>query len=558
MLKRFFGKPLRVSNIFKKNIKNLKKIYNDIINDIIKKFDSNQDIKEHFIKNIDSLAYKYYINKSNESDSTTNKSNKIESRHALNKRPSILLNNLQSNDDIILYKIINLLLFINEHLSAYIKDLLDIKNNYYSRLDESFQKEIENEINIAKMIFDINRKINININFLYDTLKNNTIINNTDFKKKYYIYLFLRGLNKNRSARENTFTKKFIEDTITKIKNTDIKKYNFIVHNKEYEEFFLPYFIDHNFNFTNKKINKSSKPLSGSYGNVYVNIKNNSGSKIQDYVFKIIKYKNYELYGLLFHKILLQHYKKYNKSQYLCNLYEYGLIINNSKYYAIMENCGINLYKYFGELKEKNSPLTKPTKLIKLIDIFKECCEAVKIIHDMGYLHLDIKPENYMIKDNQIKIIDFGMVKNNNYTTLTPFGTPSFIASDWLINKRNNTQTTLTYHHDIFSLGCMFIQLLYGYVFGEKIEMACPIIDKGQLKNKIINYRASYPELYEEMLGTIQNDCMKNDLNKNIINPLIDVIVGMVNPVPGKRYKSIIDLIKNLNNIQKWLKLLQQ
>ena len=218
-----------------------------------------------------------------------------------------------------------------------------------------------------------------------------------------------------------------------------------------------------------------------------------------------------EINGLIFHMNLEENYKNDNKSlKYLCTLYQFGFIMigeNPKRLYSIIEKCGINLYKYFGELKEKNSRLTKLTKIVKLIHIFKECCEAVKIIHDMGYLHLDIKPENFMIKDNQVKIIDFGIVKENKYETLPTFGTSKYIASDWIINKRNNVMTTLTYHHDIFSLGCMFIELLYGYVFGKYIEMACPIINEGQLRTEIINYRASYPERYEEMLETIRKDC---------------------------------------------------
>jgi serine/threonine protein kinase len=70
------------------------------------------------------------------------------------------------------------------------------------------------------------------------------------------------------------------------------------------------------------------------------------------------------------------------------------------------------------------------------MDIFKECCQAVKIIHDVEHLHLDIKPENFMIKDNQVKIIDFGIVKENKYETLPTFGTSKYIASDWIINMR--------------------------------------------------------------------------------------------------------------------------
>ena len=259
-----------------------------------------------------------------------------------------------------------------------------------------------------------------------------------------------------------------------------------------------------------------------------------------------------EINGLIFHAKLEEEYKNDKESlKYLCTLYQFGFIMigeNPERLYSIIEKCGINLYKYFEELIEKNSRLSEHTKLVKLMDIFKECCQAVKIIHDMGYLHLDIKPENFMIKENQVKIIDFGMVKENKYETIPTFGTSKYIASDWIINMKTGVETTLTYHHDIFSLGCMFIELLYGYVFGEKIDMACPIVKYGNID--IFSLRASYPERYEEMLKTIREDCMRNGFDKNMINLLIEVIEGMANPDPNKRYQSIDLLINNLHEIK--------
>lgn len=38
-------------------------------------------------------------------------------------------------------------------------------------------------------------------------------------------------------------------------------------------------------------------------------------------------------------------------------------------------------------------------------------CNALRDLHEAGYLHRDIKPENMMIKDSdhQIRLIDFGL-----------------------------------------------------------------------------------------------------------------------------------------------------
>ena len=71
-----------------------------------------------------------------------------------------------------------------------------------------------------------------------------------------------------------------------------------------------------------------------------------------------------------------------------------------------MKNCGMKLSEYFEIIIERNKKISVKDRLKNLLTIFKECCKTVKIIHDLGYLHLDIKPENFLINDNnQVKII---------------------------------------------------------------------------------------------------------------------------------------------------------
>ena len=45
----------------------------------------------------------------------------------------------------------------------------------------------------------------------------------------------------------------------------------------------------------------------------------------------------------------------------------------------------------------------------------KGVVEAIKHMHESGYVHRDIKPENLMFVGSHLKLIDFGTVKDVEY-----------------------------------------------------------------------------------------------------------------------------------------------
>jgi serine/threonine protein kinase len=220
-----------------------------------------------------------------------------------------------------------------------------------------------------------------------------------------------------------------------------------------------------------------------------------------------------------------------------------------------MENCGKDLLNYFEEIIEFNKKLLSE-KLIQLLILFGECCKAVKIIHDLGYLHLDIKPENFMIKDGQIKIIDFDCVKKYGYKTMTAFGTMNYILNNWLINvySKPPVETTLTYYNDIFSLGCMFIYLLYNYIFDIYIDIACPIKEINNNSNFDINVIRERINYKDKSLTDISDFIRENlVINDDLKVIFINLINKMVNPVVTERYDNIDYVIDHIDIIIKSL-----
>ena len=324
-------------------------------------------------------------------------------------------------------------------------------------------------------------------------LTNNNIYNLAKIKAKYYknekllnsIIKKIKTIRKNsiiRIINNNELKKNEKEKEKKKIKfgNKIITLKPYIKNKKNYE-------------ILNEIIGE------GGFCKIYLTTNKNIGfKKIQD----DIKYED-EYKSLIFHYLLLQYYKGTPQVKYLCKLIEFGSLspYKNSKYnyyYAYMEIFGNDLdsLKY-----NSNSNL-----LLKFTNIFKilyQCCESVKLIHNLEYLHLDIKPENFLIKDNKIKIIDFGFVNKNALKTSGMIGTLRYISNDWMKNFEENKTTTLNYHHDIFSLGCMFIELLYKFILDTEILIACPLIKNKPINDIKKNRRSYNQESYKIMCDTI-------------------------------------------------------
>lgn len=92
----------------------------------------------------------------------------------------------------------------------------------------------------------------------------------------------------------------------------------------------------------------------------------------------------------------------------------------------------------------------------ELVALSLQVCNGIKALHDAGILHRDIKPDNILIKNGEVKITDFsfGFFLDHESATLTKsdqlIGTEGYIAPE--INRVGGHYATIL--SDIFSLGC--------------------------------------------------------------------------------------------------------
>ncbi len=196
----------------------------------------------------------------------------------------------------------------------------------------------------------------------------------------------------------------------------------------------------------------------GAYSNIFLV---SVGSK--DYILKKIpnnQYRNIE-------------YEIANQNKYYPNL-NYCFAKNHDKEFSYL------LFPYFpqGDLFDyliKDCPINEQDVKIYIKNILK----SINTLNNLGYSHLDIKLENFLVDDEFLVLTDFGSshsIKNKNkiYTLYQEVGTNMYISPE--INNG--------YYHinsDMWSVGVCMHNMLAGGILYKKVDDF--LIDK-----KIINY----------------------------------------------------------------------
>jgi serine/threonine protein kinase len=194
------------------------------------------------------------------------------------------------------------------------------------------------------------------------------------------------------------------------------------------------------------------------------------------------------------------------------------LLKNETKIYQYLaQGQGIPRVKWFG-VDEKNnymvvtllgdslSDVVKKKGTFSLEDVLKigkQILERLQYVHNMGLIHRDIKPDNFLMgKDNVIFLIDFGLCKTymvsekhiENKGLSKIIGTPSFIS----VNVHNLNQPS---RRD--DLESMVYVLLYLY-FGELRWMDCRDLDEIKTKKIELTENDKIPKIIRNILFYIR------------------------------------------------------
>lgn len=101
------------------------------------------------------------------------------------------------------------------------------------------------------------------------------------------------------------------------------------------------------------------------------------------------------------------------------------------------------------------------------VEIIRQVASALDTAHRAGVLHRDLKSENiYLVPDpatqsgERVKVLDFGLAKlgaSQHTAANTVFGTPRYMSPE-----QCRSATAIDERGDIYSLGCVFFELITG------------------------------------------------------------------------------------------------
>ena len=178
------------------------------------------------------------------------------------------------------------------------------------------------------------------------------------------------------------------------------------------------------------------------------------------------------------------------------------------------------------------------------IDLILEIGNAIKILHDNGYAHRDIKLDNILIYKNKIVLCDFGLIRHDSLERLTelnePIGPWNTIAPEM---KRVASRFTVPKEADIYSFGKLIWIILTEdeHCFDGKYSRYDIMTLNSNEKIKIGGLRIIH-ELLEKSTENLPSK-----------RPNIDEVLDMI-----KCWKTILNdenLIKEENNLELYEKI---
>lgn len=219
----------------------------------------------------------------------------------------------------------------------------------------------------------------------------------------------------------------------------------------------------------------------------------------------------------------------------------------DKKYFYLQMSyiSGMNLDDFCTRIENEEVVLTPK----EYKELFIDMTQRIVEIHQIGILHFDIKPGNF-IRDHRGKIylVDFGfaMKKNDALLNKEELGTLHYKAPEVYIGGEKTEKT------DIFSLGCTFFYFLFKKHFFQISKDERRKISKIRIDHSNSEKNEKGEAERENLRETfIQEKITQGDFisPKSGIQSLNKLLISMVSIEPAKRptAKMVLEKLQNIN-----------
>ena len=139
------------------------------------------------------------------------------------------------------------------------------------------------------------------------------------------------------------------------------------------------------------------------------------------------------------------------------------IILEGTSLYLVFELMDCDLGKLMK--RDRRSPFSEQ----EVRNICFQILTGLMHMHSKGYCHRDLKPDNFLVKGDTIKIADFGVAKSMTEPPQPYVGTLQYGAPELFLGS-----TCYDFAIDIWSMGVIMVELFTGY----QLFPSCDVVDQ--------------------------------------------------------------------------------